>query len=95
MLDAGVNAAPVATIQSLINDAANLYVDPVTLYDFVINLAQQFQNQTLISHIRICSVTPSEQTLLGREIALAISPGLGFVLPHLLQILFAILFWQP
>ena len=90
MFDARENAAPITAIESLVNDPADFDVDSVPFYDFVIYSTQQIQDQALISHIGMGSVTPSEHALFRRETAIVISPCFGLVLQHLLRMPFVV-----
>ena len=70
MLDAGEDAAPVTTVDRLVNDAANLYIDSVATENPVVDSTKQIQQPALFP---------------GRRIAITlmvISPGFGFVLLH-------------
>jgi len=50
MLDAGEDAAPVTTVDRLVNNAANLYIDPITTENPVVDSTEQIQQPALFPH---------------------------------------------
>ena len=72
MLDAGEDAAPVTTVESLVNDAANLYIDSVATKNPVIDPTKQIQQPALFPR------RGTARTLM------VVSPDLGFVLRFVL-----------
>lgn len=62
MLDTGEDAAPVTTVDGLINDATNLYVDPVAAENPVVDSTEQIQQPALFpgggSTITLMVVSP-------------------------------------
>lgn len=83
MLDTGENAAPVATVEGLVNDPTRFNINSLSFDDFVIYSSEQFQNQGLVADIRVRSVPPTKYSLVRRETAIVISPCFGLVLNHL------------
>ncbi len=92
MFDTSKNAPPVTAIESLVNDSANLDINSVPAQNSVIYPAQQFQESTLISDIRMRSgsVKWIEWMLITRECVVIIPPCFGFVLKRLLPMPFII-----
>src|SRR3989442_15058402 len=92
MFNAGKDAAPVPTIESLVNDSANFKVNSVPAQNFVIYPTQQFPEPTLISQIRMRrgSMKPLEHVLFSRETGFVISPCFGVVLKHPLPMPFMV-----
>ena len=70
MLDTGENTAPVTTIQSLVNNSVNFYINPVAAQDPVIEPTQQIEKPALLAHGGFAGGI------------LAISPCFGFVVRH-------------
>ena len=68
MFDAGVDAAPVAAVDSFVNYAPDLNIHSIATQNPVIDPAQQVQQAALFSHGRIAA----------RD-AFIISPCFGFV----------------
>lgn len=50
VLDTGEHAAPVTTVDSLVNDAANFYVYPVATQNPVVDATEQIQQPALFLH---------------------------------------------
>jgi len=70
MLDAGENTAPVTTIQSLVNNSVDFYINPVAAQDPVVDSTQQIEKPALLAHGGLAG---------GIR---AISPCFGFVVRH-------------
>ena len=70
MLDAGEDAAPVTTVNGLVDDAANLYVNPVATKNPVVDSTQQIQQPALF---------PRRGTTIA---FMVVSPDFRFVLLH-------------
>ena len=70
MLDAGENTAPVTTVQSLVNNSVNFYINSIATQDPVVDATQQVEKPALLAHGRF-----------ARGV-LAISPCFGFVVRH-------------
>jgi len=69
MLDAAENTAPVAAIQSLVNDSVDFDINFVSAEYPVVDAAKQIEKPALFSHRRQ-----------GRLVS--VSPGFGFVRRH-------------
>lgn len=80
MLDPGKHTAPITAVQSFVNNPADFNVDSVPFDYFVVYSAQQFEDQALITHIGIATVTSPEDAFFRGEIAIVSSPSFGFVM---------------
>src|SRR5687768_7455987 len=70
MFDAGEDTAPVTTVQSLVNNSVNFYINSVTTQNSVVDSTQQVEKPALLAHGR-----------LARRV-LAVTPCFGFVMRH-------------
>ncbi|HKP80625.1 MAG TPA: hypothetical protein VJT69_01340 [Pyrinomonadaceae bacterium] len=70
VLHAGEDAAPVTTVDRLINDAANLYINSIATKNPVVNTTEQIQQPAMFPH-RGITIT-----------LMVVSPNFRFVLPH-------------
>ena len=50
MLDAGEDAAPVTTINRLVHNAANFYINSIATQNSVVNAAEQIEQPALFPH---------------------------------------------
>lgn len=71
MLDAGEDAAPVTTVDRLVNYAADLYIDSITTENPVIDSTEQIQQPALFPHRGTTIIT-----------LVVISPDFRLVLLH-------------
>ncbi len=85
MLNARKDAAPVSSIECLVNDSADFNINSVPAQNFVIYSAQQFQDEAAIVHIRILRGTSkaSERLIFLRETDFVTPPSFGLILKHL------------
>src|SRR6267378_3955306 len=88
MLYACKDAAPVAAIESPVNDSADFKINSVPGQNFIIYPAEQFEQSRLISHIRngVGALTTGERIIFTSEKGFIISPCLGRVLRLLLPL---------
>ena len=70
MLDTREDAAPVATVDSFVNNSTNLYINSIATEYPVVDAAEQIEEPALFPHRRIA----------GR--LLGVSPCFGFVVRH-------------
>lgn len=70
MLDAGEDAAPVTTVDRLVNDSSHLDINLVATQNPIVDPAQQIQQATLLPHRGLAAG------------ALIVSPDFGFVMRH-------------
>src|SRR6185295_6124060 len=70
MLDTGEHTAPVTTVQSLVNNSVDFYINFVAAENSVVDATKQIEKPALFSHRR----------LVGAFVSL--SPGFGLVRRH-------------